>query len=315
MWISTSSPDRPLPARPRRRRRPALAGLLLFLSLLLLAPQAPTPVLASEADDYTNAIHRALALVQFAERGDVPSRQQAITVLIQATGNAQPEILRDLRAEPPDLNDADQRLQALYAALQARVDTPDPGQAAQHLQHVLSMPRYSGLSAGPSLVDQLLAAIFQGIRALLSWLGLGRTNLPTAFWLGLTLLALAAIVVLTIRGGFSRGGRAALMRSAAPSRRPAVDYFGEADRLASTGDYLAAIRALAGGVATGISGERAWDQSPFTVRELYARSPSADALRPLLISFEEASYGHRAPDAAMYQRAEDAAAAYRPRAA
>jgi len=81
------------------------------------------------------------------------------------------------------------------------------------------------------------------------------------------------------------------------------------------GDYLAAIRALAGGVATGISGERAWDQSPFTVRELYARSPSADALRPLLISFEEASYGHRAPDAAMYQRAEDAAAAYRPRAA
>jgi len=136
VWISTSSPDRPLPARPRRRRRPALAGLLLFLSLLLLAPQAPTPVLASEADDYTNAIHRALALVQFAERGDVPSRQQAITVLIQATGNAQPEILRDLRAEPPDLNDADQRLQALYAALQARVDTPDPGQAAQHLQHV-----------------------------------------------------------------------------------------------------------------------------------------------------------------------------------
>jgi hypothetical protein len=38
-------------------------------------------------------------------------------------------------------------------------------------------------------------------------------------------------------------------------------------------------------------------------------------LRPLLLSFEEASYGHRTPDADAYGRAAEAAAPYRGTAA
>jgi hypothetical protein len=47
------------------------------------------------------------------------------------------------------------------------------------------------------------------------------------------------------------------------------------------------------------------------VRELFAQSDRAEALLPLLLSFEEASYGHRTLDATTYARAVDAAAAYR----
>jgi len=96
------------------------------------------PASASQADDYTNAIHRALTLVQFAEGGDTPSIGQALQVLATAPGPSQPEILRDLGADPPNLTDADQRLQALYAALQARVDTPDPERARQHLTLIVA---------------------------------------------------------------------------------------------------------------------------------------------------------------------------------
>jgi hypothetical protein len=315
VWTSTSSPGRPRQALPPRKRRLAPARLLPVLFFLVLGLSGPAVVSASEADDYTNAIHRALALVQFAERGDVPSRQQAITVLVQGTGNSQPEVLSDLRAEPPDLTDADQRLQALYSALQARVDTPDPGQARQRLHQILAMPRYAGLATGPSLLDQVITALLRAIAAVLSWLGLNRAHIPTLLWLALALLALAAVVLLTIRGGFSRGGKEARQRRTAPAPRLPVDFFADADLLASTGDYLAAIRALAGGVAASISGERAWSESPLTVRELFARSARPEALRPLLLPFEEASYGHRAPDAAMYVRAVDAAAPYRVRAA
>ena len=82
---------------------------------------------------------------------------QAVDVLVKGTGDTQPEVLRDLRSSPPDLRDADQRLQALYDALQSRVDTPDPGQASQQLHSILSQPRYAGLSAGPSLPSFLTA--------------------------------------------------------------------------------------------------------------------------------------------------------------
>jgi len=95
---------------------------ILLLCLGMLVASGVAPASASSADDYANSVHRALTLVQFAERGDVPSVQQAIDVLTQDTGNTQLEILRDLHRNPPDLGDADQRLQALYATLQTRVD-------------------------------------------------------------------------------------------------------------------------------------------------------------------------------------------------
>jgi hypothetical protein len=297
-----------------RRGAPAPI-LLLVLGLLIVLGGASA--LASSADDYTNAVHRALTLVQFAERGDVPSVQQAIDVLVQGTGSSEPEILRDLRASPPNLGDADQRLQALYATLQARVDTPDPAHASQQLQGILSQSRYSGLSAGPSLLQQIVGFILRRIADFLSWLGVSKLhlNIPIWIWLAIGIAAVIAIIAWPIRGGLSRGGREARVRAGALMGDRRVDFFGKADRLAASNDYAEAIKALAGGVSVHLRGEHAWEHSPFTVRELFQQADRADALRPLLLSFEEASYGHRTPDAATYERAAEAAAPYRGTAA
>jgi hypothetical protein len=310
---STSWPGKPLQALHRPKASPAGAGLWISVVLLLLFAGTTLPARASEADDYTAAIHRALTLVQFAERGDAPSLQQAIAVLGQAAGSGQPEILADLRAEPPRLADADQRLQALFTALQGRVDTPDPSLAAQRLHQVLSMPRYAGLSTGPSIPDQILAAIIGAISWLLSWLGVGNLhlNLPLPLLLGLSLLIIGTIAALVLRGGFSPGGRDARLRPGKPAPRVTLDFFAEADRMAAAGDYRGAIRMVAGGVAVAISGEHAWDRSPLTVRELFSRSERMETLRPLLLQFEEAIYGHRPADASAYERAIQAAAPYR----
>src|SRR5256886_15918757 len=165
VWISTSLPDRPPRAlrRPRPLRRGASAPILLLVVAGLLAAFGGTSASASPADDYTNAVHRALTLVQFAERGHVPSIPPAIDVLVQETGRSQPEILRDLRQATPDLADADQRLQALYTTLQARVDTPDPASARDQVPRIPSQPRYSGPRAGPSVLGQNLSFIVHKI--------------------------------------------------------------------------------------------------------------------------------------------------------
>jgi hypothetical protein len=295
------------------RRGAFLPPLLLILGLLAMGA---IPAAASPADDYTNAVHRALTLVQFAERGDEPSIQQAVDVLDKGTGSSQPEVLRDLRSVPPDLRDADQRLQTLYNALQSRVDTPDPGRAKQQLQSILSQSRYSGLSAGPSLLDQAMAFIYNLIHDLLSWLvGSGLGRIPAWIWLVLGLAAVLGLIIWPIRGGLSRGGREARVGAAALMGPHRVDFFGDADRLAAKNDYVGAIKALAGGVAVRLRGEHAWTKSPFTVRELFQQSDQAAALRPLLRCFEEASYGHRAPDAASYAHAAEAAAPFRRTAA
>jgi hypothetical protein len=297
-------------------RRGASAPILLLVVVGLLAAVG-TSASASPADDYTNAVHRALTLVQFAERGDVPSVQQAIDVLTQDTGRSQPEILRDLRQVPPDLADADQRLQALYTTLQARIDTPDPVSAREQLQRILSQPRYAGLSAGPSLLEQILSFIVDRIADFLRWAGVGNLhlNIPIWVWLGLGLAVLIVIVVWLMRGVFSRGGREARLGADRSPGRPRADFFADADRLAAGQDYAAAIRALAGAVSVRLKGEQAWEHSPFTVRELFQQADRAERLRPLLLSFEEASYGHRTPDAATYARAAEAAAPYRQAAA
>jgi len=284
--------------------------------LALLAVPGAVPATASSADDYTNAVHRGLTLVQFAERGDAPSVQQAIDVLVQGTGETQPEVLHDLRSTPPDLRDADQRLQALYDALQTRVDTPDPAQARQQLQSILSQPRYSGLSAGPSLLDRIMAFLYNLIGDLLNWLsGSGLGRIPAWIWLVVGAGLILFIIIWPIRGGLSRGGREARLRAAAPAVGHRVDFFAEADRLAAENDYVGAIKALAGGVAVRLRGEHAWTKSPLTVRELFQQSDQAESLRPLLRSFEEASYGHRPPDPVIYAEVAEVAAPFRRTAA
>ena len=264
---------------------------------------------ASEADDYTTAIHRALALVQFAERGDAPSLQQSIAI-VAGPRIHQPEVLADLRKEPPDLNDADQRLTALIQALEPRTDTPDPSAASQQLHAILTSSRYAGVANGPSLLDQAEAWLLQQIFGILSALGIQSQRIPLLF-LVVAALVLLAILVWAIVSSPKGAARQAAARRGSPSARRSVDHFAEADRLANAGDYVAAIRSLAGGVAVAVSGERTWDHSPLTVREIFARASQPDQLRVLLLPFEAAIYGHRQPDAASYARAAEAAAPYR----
>jgi hypothetical protein len=140
-------------------------------------------------------------------------------------------------------------------------------------------------------------------------------GIPLGVWLALAALLILGIIIWPIRGVLGRGGREAVPRAARPTVRPSVDYFAQADRLAAAGDFLGAIQALTGGVTVRISGERAWDRSPFTVRELFARTEHPELLRPLLRSFEEASYGRRAPDRPLYAQAVEAAQRYRGTAA
>ena len=234
-------------------------------------------------------------------------------MLDTAPGPPQPEIVRDLRASPPNLADADQRLQALYTALQQRVDTPDSARASQQLNHVLSMARYAGLTTGQSLPERVLNAIINAVGRFLNWLGVGQLhlNVPLWVWLGLALIAILAIILWPLRSGLDWRGRQARQARIAMAARPSVDFFAEADRLAASHDYVGAIRALAGGVAVRLSGERAWDQSPYTVRELFQRAQHPEALRPLLRSFEETSYGQRVADADLYSRAVEVARPYR----
>ena len=71
------------------------------------------------------------------------------------------------------------------------------------------------------------------------------------------------------------------------------------------------MRELTGAVATVLGGEGAWDVSPLTVRELFARAGRLGELRPLLRAFEEAVYGHRPVDRQMYEAAAAVAAPFR----
>ena len=275
------------------------------------------PAAASPVDDYSNAVHRALSLVQFAESGDEPSLRQAILIVEQLPGPAQVEILRDLRAQPAKLADASQRLQGLYSAMQQHTDTPNPERAQQQLRDVLSMPRYAGLGTGPSLLERVVTTVLRAVGQFLIWLGLGnlRLNVPVWVWFALTVMLILLIIFWPIRTGISFGGRQARTRVTPAVPSPSADFFAQADRLAAAGDYVGATRALAGGVAVRLSGERVWDQSPYTVRELFSRTEHPEKLRPLLGLFEEASYGNRRPDQASYARAAQAAEPCRKRAA
>ena len=267
-------------------------------------------------DSYSTAVHRALSLVQFAEKGDTPSIDQAIQVLEAVPGPPQAEILADLRAPTPRLADADQRLQVLSRALQQQVDTPDAAAAQRELHNVLGMPRYAGMTTGPSLLERIVGAIINAVRTLLGWLGVGKLhlNIPTWFWLALAVILILLIILWPLRSAITRGGRQA--KSVQPAVTPSsTDYFARADQLAAAGDYAGAIRALAGGVAVRLSGERAWDQSPYTVRELFSRSDDPEALRPLLRLFEETSYGQRPADQRAFARASEVADSYRRKAA
>jgi hypothetical protein len=271
---------------------------------------APSDVSAESAGQYANTIQRAESLVQLARGGDQQSLDEAIRLLDQ-TDVAQPEILSELRRTPPDLKDASDRLAALADALSARPDTPDPERARAHLNRILSMPRYAGLDAPPSIIDRFLGWVRDQLLRLLAELGMGSFVMSPSLFVAAALITLLVVLIfLALRLRSSR--------RTTPGAVPAPnlpDFFAEADRLASAGRYTEAVRLLARAVAGRLTGQRAWEESGLTVREIYAEANAFDRLAPLLLPFEETVYGHHPLDQAGYSRARTAALAFQEKAA
>jgi hypothetical protein len=286
---------------------------IIFLSLALaLASPIYAAADVSTPAAYSQAVQDALALARGAVPGDTNLAHQAVNVLEAGTGTTQPEIVADLERIPPDFEDAINRLEALLNALAAPADTSDPPQAQQRLHEVLAMNRYDALHKPQSWLDRLRQWVSDRINDLLNLFirQAGSSPLPDYFWYALGTMVVAGVAVLifrSTRGRLTEGATAA--RPTGP-RAPA-DYFAEADRLAAAGDRVRAIRALCAGVAATLAGERTWEGSPLTVREIFQHAPNPASLRPLLVPFEAAVYGGREVDRATYERAAQVAAPFR----
>jgi hypothetical protein len=283
----------------------------LSLALTFITPAAAAADTTSPAD-FRQAVQDTLTLVQGVLPDDTAAAQRALTVLEAGTGLSQREIIADFEASPPNFPDAVVRLQALLDALDRPADTADPAQAQQRLHDVMAMHRYDALHQPQTWLDRLRQWFGDRIRDLLGILGRESGSLPLPDWVyylfGAVVVGVVAWVIFSsTRGRFTEGSAA---RGPAGPRAPA-DYFDEADRLAAAGDRIGAIRALCAGVAATLAGERTWEGSPLTVREIFQHAPDPANLRPLLAPFEAAVYGGREVDRATYERALLVAAPFR----
>lgn len=289
--------------------RPSRLLAAAALALWLLAAPA---MAADDGGAYAAAVDRALQILRDpAPGGEAEAARRAADTLDGGVGEGQPEIMADLRSEPPRLGDARARLAELSAAAHAPVFTPEPAKAQRAVADILAQPRYQALRQGPSLLDQARDWLLRRLaELLLPVMGSDRVP-PLVVVLAVIVLAVAGVVLgRALRGrGVRREARLRPGGAGGPARR---DRFAEADRLAAAGDLTGAIRELAGGVAAALGDERDWDVSPLTVREIFARAPDPTAVRPLLLAFEEAVYGGRPPEPQAYTSARLAAAPFRP---
>ena len=284
------------------------AALLLALASpqVHAAPADPPP-----PPTYRQAVEDAYNYVRAAAPNDVASARNAVNALEAGTGSSQLEILSDLERRPPDYEDAKTRLLALLAALDEPAGTSDPQLAQQRLHDVLAMHRYDALHKPPSPLDRFLQWVHDRFDQLLRLLfGGAGPQAPAWFFyvLGAAVLGVVAVIVFrSARGRFT----AALSAAQPAGPRAPADYFAEADRLAARGDRVGAIRNLCAGVAATLAGERTWEGSPLTVREIFQRAPDPTRLRHLLLPFEAAVYGGRDVDAIAYEQARRVAAPFR----
>ncbi|HKW70764.1 MAG TPA: hypothetical protein VJP81_09300 [Candidatus Dormibacteraeota bacterium] len=289
-------------------------ALMCALALAFLAPatavaEPPPP------PPYVDAVQRALAILRGAATFDALPAVEALRVLIDGTGDSQPEIIADLGARPPLYDDARTRLSALLKALLEPARTSDPQLAQQRLHDVLSMSRYDSLHRPPSAWDRFLQWVQDRIAALFRLLFGPRNGGVAPVWTfyAAGFAVLAAVAFVLVRAGRGRFSQSVNLTPEGP-RAPA-DFFAEADRLAAAQDRLGAIRALCAGVAATLAGERSWEGSSLTVREIFRKAPDFKSLQPLLLPFEAAVYGSREVDQPTYEKAAAVAARFRqPRA-
>lgn len=295
-----------------RIRARAVALALAGAALAFLALPATALADPPEPISYRQAVAEAYDIAVHAAPDDVQSANIAASLLRQGTGSTQPEVLIDLARRPPGFRDAAQRLKALLDTIDNPPTTTDPAAAQARLHEVLSMKRYDALHRPPSIFDRIGQWIQDRIREFLDFLfggkNVGGVIPPWVVYL-IGSAMLAAVIFVVFRSARGRFGGYAELGASGP-RAPA-DYFAEADRLTASGDRVGALRALCAGVAATLAGERTWEGSPLTVREIFQRAPDPAALRPLLLPFEAAVYGGRDVDAATLLRAAAAAAPFR----
>ncbi len=248
-------------------------ALAPLVAVLLVG--ASQDVRAADEGGYADSVDRSLQILRDAHGDDRDAARRAADVLEAGTGESQREILVELRQDPPDVAGARGRLSSLSRAARSPAFAPEPAKARSAVRDVLAQPRYAPLRTGPSLVDRIREWLQR-----VPW-----RRHPEALARG-------------------HGGPGVV--------RSEPDRFALADRLAAAGDLDGAVRALAGGVAVVLGGDRAWEASPLTVRELFARAPDARSLGPLLLAFEAAVYGRRPPDPEAYRHVLAAAAPFRP---
>ena len=293
--------------------RRLFSGVLLAAAIAI-ALSLPVSVAAdSTATLYRQAVSDALGIIQNAQPGDRAAALHAAQVLTDGTGNTQPEVLSDLRESPPDLKDAASRLQAVLRAIDNPATTSDPALAQSRLHHVMSMHRYDDLHKQPSFLERLGQWIQDRINEFLKAMagGIGPGGVVPAwvvYAIALVVMSVVAVVVFSSARGRLSGDFAA---SGPPGPQAPADYFAEADRLAARGDRVGAIRALCAAVAATLAGERTWEGSPLTVREIFRRAPDPASLNPLLRPFEAAVYGGRDVDEKTYEQAAAVAARFR----
>jgi hypothetical protein len=290
----------------RRWAAAAIAAAAIGSSALPRAAAADSP----PPSGYADAVERAYALIQNAVPQDSGPAAAAYAVLHDGTGSSQPEILDDLRARPPRYQDARQRLRTLAEELGTPLAAPDPALARQKLHDVMSMHRYDALHRPPSVLERLSQWVQDRLAQLFRFLfGHAGGQVPDWWFYAVGMLTLGVVAFVVFRSARGRFAASITLPPDGP-RRPA-DHFAEADRLSRAGDRVAAIRQLCAGVAATIAGERTWEGSPLTVREIFHRAPDHGSLDQLLAPFEGAVYGGHDVDVDTYERAARAAAAYR----
>ncbi len=284
--------------------RRLFAGVLLAAAFAIAA-SLPVVVVADSTTPYRQAVADALAIVQNAQPGDVAAGRHAVQVLVDGTGNTLPEVLSDLRESPPDFKDAASRLRALLVAIDNPATTSDPALAQSRLQQVMAMHRYDDLHKPPTFLERLSQWIQDRINEFLKAMasGIGPGGVVPAWVVYAIALAVMSVVAIVVFRS-ARGRLAGEFAASGPAGPQApADYFAEADRLAAKGDRVAAIRALCAAVAATLAGERTWEGSPLTVREIFRRAPDPASLNPLLRPFEAAVYGGREVDEKTYEQA------------
>jgi hypothetical protein len=275
---------------------------------------APVRAAGPTPSDYKQAVQQTYDLVRDARPNDTATAQQALSVLEAGTGRTQREIIADLSAKPPDFADATSRLRELLDALDNPATTADPAQAQQQLHDVLALHRYDAIHRPPTPLERLQQWLNDRFNDLLRFLfgrgGGALLGIPDVYFyfVGVAVVAAVAVIIFRSTRGRLKDG---LVANAPSGPRAPADYFAEADRLAAAGDRVGAIRALCAGVAATLAGERTWEGSPLTVREIFQHAQEPARLRPLLEPFEAAIYGGRDVDPETYARAAVVAAAFR----